>query len=341
MILALVAGSLAVFAASSAATAIVLRLLRRWEILDHPNARSSHVRATPRGGGLAVVPVTLAAWLAFAAVSGTYAEIVPVVLGAFLLAVLSWIDDVRDLPASLRFGAQVVVVGVVLAVAPATAPYFGGWLPGSLDAAAAGLLWLWFINAFNFMDGIDGLAGTETACVGIGVALVAALLGGESPLLVVLGATIAAAALGFLPWNWQPARLFLGDVGSVALGFLLGWLLLRLAAEGQWAAAAILPLYYFCDATVTLIRRILRGEKPWQAHREHYYQRAVACGLSHAAVVRAVMLANTALIVLAVMAASGRAIAAIAGACLVVASLLMFLASGGRRHQQQPSPRNE
>jgi UDP-N-acetylmuramyl pentapeptide phosphotransferase/UDP-N-acetylglucosamine-1-phosphate transferase len=162
------------------------------------------------------------------------------------------------------------------------------------------------------------------------------------------GASIAAAALGFLPWNWHPARLFLGDVGSVALGFLLGWLLLRLAAEGQWAAAVILPLYYLSDATLTLTRRTLRGEKPWQAHREHFYQRAVAAGLSHAAVVRAVGVANAGLIALAVMAtagcaivalAGGCAIVALAGACLVVTSLLMFLARG--RHRQQPSPGNE
>jgi UDP-N-acetylmuramyl pentapeptide phosphotransferase/UDP-N-acetylglucosamine-1-phosphate transferase len=345
------AGCLAVGAASFCATWAVLRLLRRLAILDHPNLRSSHVAATPRGGGLAVVPVVLAAWLGVAAATGMLGETTPIVACAFALAAISWVDDVKDLPASVRFGAQLAAVLLVMAISPAAGPYFGGWLPGSLDVAAAGLIWLWFINAFNFMDGIDGIAGTETACIGIGVALVAALavgLAGETGApaaglgwkpTALFGATIAAAAIGFLPWNWHPARLFLGDVGSIALGFLLGWLLLRLAAEGQWAAALILPLYYFVDATLTLARRTWRGEKPWQAHREHYYQRAVASGLSHAAVARAVGLANVALIALAGMAATGREVLAIAGACLVVTSLLMFLTGG--RHRQQPAPGNE
>jgi UDP-N-acetylmuramyl pentapeptide phosphotransferase/UDP-N-acetylglucosamine-1-phosphate transferase len=342
-----VASLLAVAAASSCATAVVLRLLRRHAILDHPNRRSSHVVATPVGGGLAVVPVVLVAWLVVDAAVGKPEETIFVVVCAGFLAAVSWIDDVRGLPAGLRFGAQLLTVLVVLAVSPAASSGFSGWLPAPVDAAAAGLIWLWFINAFNFMDGIDGLAGTETASVGLGIALVAALAAGAGPLtaslaaapMVLLGATIAAAALGFLPWNWQPARLFLGDVGSIALGFLLGWLLVRLAAEGQWAAALILPFYYLCDASLTLARRTLRGEKPWQAHRDHYYQRAVTSGLSHAAVAGSVGLANAALIALAVMATTGREIMAIAGACVVVGSLLIFLAGG--RQQQQPSPGNE
>jgi UDP-N-acetylmuramyl pentapeptide phosphotransferase/UDP-N-acetylglucosamine-1-phosphate transferase len=338
------AGLLAVAAASSCATAAVLRLLRRHAILDHPNRRSSHAVATPVGGGLAVVPVVLVAWLVVDIAVGKPEETILVIICAFFLAAVSWVDDVRGLPASLRFGAQLAAVLAVLTVSPAAHSGLGGWLPEPVEAAAAGLIWLWFINAFNFMDGIDGLAGTETASIGIGVALVAALAAAaEQPTaslaatpMALFGATIAAAALGFLPWNWQPARLFLGDVGSIALGFLLGWLLLRLAAEGQWAAALILPLYYLCDATLTLARRTLRGEKPWQAHREHYYQRAVAGGLSHAAVAGFVGLANAALILLAVMATAGRETLAIAGACVVVGTLLIFLA-GGRR-QQQPSP---
>jgi UDP-N-acetylmuramyl pentapeptide phosphotransferase/UDP-N-acetylglucosamine-1-phosphate transferase len=336
---------LAVAAASFCATSVVLRLLRRHAILDHPNQRSSHVVATPVGGGLAVVPVVLVAWLMVDIAAGKPEETILVIVCAAFLAAISWVDDVRGLPAGLRFGAQLIAVVVVLTVSPAPLPGLSGWLPEPVAAAAAGLIWLWFINAFNFMDGIDGLAGTETASIGIGVALVAALAAGQPAAsvaaapMVMLGATIAAAALGFLPWNWQPARLFLGDVGSIALGFLLGWLLVRLAAEGQWAAALILPFYYLCDATLTLFRRVLQGEKPWQAHRDHYYQRAVASGLSHAAVAGSVGLANAGLIVLAAMATAGREIVSIAGACVVVGSLLIFLAGG--RQQHQPSPGNE
>ena len=138
-------------------------------------------------------------------------------------------------------------------------------------------------------------------------------------------ALTAAAALGFLVWNWHPARVFLGDVGSVPLGFLVGWLLLELMARGAWAAAIILPSYYATDATLTLVRRLLRGEKIWQAHKEHFYQRAVQAGRSHAQVSAAVGLAGGALIGLAWWSTLGFEWEAIAGAALVVVLLMAWM----------------
>ncbi len=179
------------------------------------------------------------------------------------------------------------------------------------------------------MDGIDGIAGVETASLGLGVALVAATAG-LSPVFLTFGLVLFGAALGFLWWNWHPARIFLGDVGSVPLGFLLGWLLLSLAAKGQWAAALILPLYYLADTSLTLTKRCLKGEKIWQAHREHFYQLAVKRGLSHAQVVGHVLGINVLLVVLAVMAAGGLTGVAVAGALVAVAWLL-FILGGGRR----------
>ena len=164
---------------------------------------------------------------------------------------------------------------------------FQGWLPPALDMAAAALLWVWFVNLYNFMDGIDGLAGSETAAIGIGLALFAVVGTGGDPALAAPAAAIAAAAIGFLVWNWAPARIFLGDVGSVPLGYLLGFLLLATAARGYWKFALILPLYFLADATITLLRRLARGERVWLPHREHFYQQAVQRGLGHAAVVRA------------------------------------------------------
>jgi UDP-N-acetylmuramyl pentapeptide phosphotransferase/UDP-N-acetylglucosamine-1-phosphate transferase len=328
-----------VFAASLAGTAGVVRVLRRRAILDHPTGRSSHAEPTPRGAGLAVVPVLVAAWLVIGlgAPGGPW-DIAIVCACALGLAALSWLDDLKGLPALLRLLGQAVAVAVVLAAAPGGGPYFAGLLPPALDVLAAGLLWLWFVNLFNFMDGIDGIAGTETACVGAGVALAAALAGlhGALPF---YGLTAAAAALGFLWWNWQPARIFLGDVGSVPLGFLLGWLLLDLAARGEWAAALILPLYYLTDATVTLVHRAWRGERVWRAHREHYYQRAAQRGLSHGAVVRAVLAANVILAALAALAALGWAWQAMAVACAVVAALLYYLeAVPAAGPETQPRP---
>ncbi len=197
---------------------------------------------------------------------------------------------------------------------------------GWFDIVVTALVWLWFINLFNFMDGIDGLAGSEAAAVGIGLVLFAVVGTGRDPGLAALAAAIAAAAIGFLVWNWAPARIFLGDVGSVPLGYLLGFLLLGVAADGHWKIALILPLYFLADATITLCRRLLRGEPVWRPHRQHFYQRAVQRGLSHAAVVRRVNAANLLLIGCGWAAENGGGLTALTAAAAVVLVLLLSLA---------------
>src|SRR5439155_22851542 len=220
----------------------------------------------------------------------------PILVGAALLAAVSWIDDVRSLPAAVRLAVQLVAVGLALRAGLPAGLVFQGWLPPALDGIATAGLWLLFINLFNFMDGIDGLAGSEAAAIGIGLMLFAGVGIGRDPELVMLSAAITAAAAGFLIWNWAPARIFLGDVGSVPLGYLLGFLLLDQAAQGRWEIALILPLYFLADATITLLRRLWRGARVWRAHREHFYQRAVQRGHGHAAVVQRVIAADIVLI---------------------------------------------
>ncbi len=334
---ALAALCLAVFAAVLAGTRVVLAVLSRRAILDHPNERSSHRVPTPRGGGLAVVPVLIIAWIAVAAWGAAPPAPTLVLCGlALALGALSWIDDLDHLSPLWRlFGQAAAVTAALLAVAP-PGPYFGGWLPGPLDTMAAGLLWVWYINLFNFMDGIDGITGVEAATSGAGIAVVA-VLAGLGPMLPAFGLTLAAAALGFLWWNWQPARIFLGDVGSVPLGFVIGWLLLTLAAQGEGAAAIILPLYYLADATLTLGRRALRGEKVWRAHRQHFYQQAVQGGASHARVSGMVLAADGLLVLLAAAAALGSTGPALAAAGLVVAALLALLKAGAGAPAGPPS----
>ena len=336
--------------ASWAATAAVLRLLLAWQVFDEPNERSSHHVATPRGGGLAVVAVVLLAWVGGALWLHPVATGFWAVLGGMtFLAAVSWLDDLRSLPAGLRFAVQAAAVLTALWASGDGALVFAGFLPPLLDTLLVALLWLWFINLFNFMDGIDGIAAIECLCVAGGLALCAALgnpggsLGGD---LVFWSAGLAAAALGFLPWNWAPARIFLGDVGSIPLGYLLGWLLILLAAGGSgaeagggetggrgagaaggaWAAALILPLYYLTDASWTLFRRLLRGEAPWKSHREHLYQQAVQRGFSHAAVTTRVLVCNAFLVVFAVLAIQGEPWPALGLACIAVGVLVFMLA---------------
>ncbi|MBV8889870.1 MAG: glycosyltransferase family 4 protein [Alphaproteobacteria bacterium] len=310
--------------ASCVGTRALIPLLRRRDMLDRPNERSSHEIPTPRGGGIAPIAAVLIAWTALNQAIGYSPATMAIPILASLLAIVSWIDDVRTLPPALRLVVQLPAVTLGLFVLPQPG-VFQGWLGPALDRAFAGLVWLWFINLFNFMDGIDGIAGSETAAIALGLLVFAAAGVGFDPGQAALAACILGAALGFLVWNWAPAQIFLGDVGSVPLGYLLGYLLLDLAARGRWKIALVLPLYFLADATITLIRRLLRGERVWQAHRQHFYQRAVQRGWGHAAVVRRVIAADAGLIACGWAAENGLGLWALAAAGAIVALLLWDL----------------
>lgn len=309
-------------------TAALLPVLRRREILDRPNARSSHARPTPRGGGVVIVVVLLAGLFLCVALRGLWP--VPAVLllaGTAALALVSWIDDLRGLPPAPRLAAQLVSVLAVSAAILWPGLGLGVEISWALLVLMT-LAWVWFVNLYNFMDGIDGITGVETLAVGAGVALVGHL--GRTDDLVLPGLILAGTAAGFLLWNWHPARIFMGDVGSVPLGFVAGGLLIALALAGHPVPALILPLYYLADATWTLVRRLLQGKKIWQAHREHFYQRAVQRGASHAAVSGAVALCNLGLVGCAVLALALSASVALAVAALIVALLLVWMRGGIR-----------
>jgi UDP-N-acetylmuramyl pentapeptide phosphotransferase/UDP-N-acetylglucosamine-1-phosphate transferase len=310
------------------ATRALIPVLRRRDVLDRPNERSSHTVPIPRGGGIAVFGTVLLAWLALFA-AGRVSPAVPAAsLGAVLLATTCWIDDLRGLSPATRLAAQAAAAAIGLYALPVGGNALEGWLGAAAYFAAAGLLWVWWINLFNFMDGIDGLAGSQAAAIGVGLVLFATFGSGADPALALLAAAILGAALGFLFWNWSPARIFLGDVGSAPLGYLTGFLLIGLAARGSWKIALILPLYFLADATITLLRRLARGERVWQAHRRHFYQQAVQNGLGHAAVVRQVIAADLMLIGCGWAAENGWGGLALGAAFAIVAALLALLAAG-------------
>lgn len=327
---------MALSAAVAAATGIVsglasgalIPILRRREVLDRPNDRSSHSVPTPRGGGIALIGAVVLAWAALSQAGRVSPAVIGVLLGAGLLAVVSWIDDLRGLSPALRLPVQGAAVAIGILALPETHNLLQGWLGPVAYFAAIGLIWMWWVNLFNFMDGIDGLAGSEAAAIGGGLLLFAGVGNGVDPETAVLAAGVLGAAVGFLYWNRAPARIFLGDVGSVPLGYLLGFLLIDLAARGYWKIALILPLYFLADATITLVRRLLRGERVWQAHRHHYYQRAVRRGLGHAAVVERVIAADLILIGCGWAAENGWGAVSLGGAIAVVAALLLALARG-------------
>lgn len=324
----LAAFSIGIFLLTVSLLRIVTIWLRRRAILDHPNRRSSHARPVPRGGGIALLAALLV-MIPVAARAGLPVPPLPIMAGFLILSAVSWRDDLRSLPASLRLAVQAVIVAAMLWAAPELNILPGvGWV-GWAGYPLTALLWLWFINLFNFMDGIDGIAGVEITAIGLGVVALAgfAEAGGAPSAAVSLAALLTGAALGFLVWNWHPARIFLGDVGSIPIGFALGWLLLALAQQGYWSAALILPAYYLADATVTLLRRAVRGARVWRAHREHFYQQAVQAGRSHGWVAGRIAGLNAALVVCALVAETvpgGRWPALFVAGLLTAATLWAF-----------------
>jgi UDP-N-acetylmuramyl pentapeptide phosphotransferase/UDP-N-acetylglucosamine-1-phosphate transferase len=315
-------------------------VLQRRQIYDQPNERSSHSIPTPRGAGIPVMVGVLLVLLLYPLLVTAQGRLgllayMPF-FGALLLAAVSWVDDVRGLGALSRLVVQaaVVVASVLLVPLGPAASNIG--VPEPVLQVIVVLAWIWFINLYNFMDGIDGICGVETLCIALGFVVVNGLIavhGGFAiltALLLALQAPLALAliggTLGFLPWNWHPARIFLGDVGSVPLGYLIGWLLVMLVVFEYMAAALILPMYYVADATITLLRRLRRGQRPWQAHREHYYQRATDAGLSHSRVSLGILVGNLALIGCAA-GSVWRPIIALAAAVVVTTLMIVWMAT--------------
>lgn len=245
----------------------------RLHFLDHPNERSLHVRPIPRTGGVGVMGGVGAAAVSLVGFGQMTPGMLAALGGAGVLAVLGLLDDRRSLSARLRLAVQCALAAGFL---------FAAGLGEGLPLAAVLLLMLvWMSNLYNFMDGSDGLAG-GMAVIGFVVYALAAAQAGERDL-AALCAGVAAAAAGFLCFNFHPARIFMGDVGSVPLGFLAGALGMVGWRAGAWPAFFPLLVFsvFIVDASVTLVQRALRGEKVWQAHRSHYYQRMVRMGLGH------------------------------------------------------------
>lgn len=289
--------------ATSAGLILALRPLLVRYALARPNARSSHTAPTPQGGGIAVVTAALASlWLglALAGLAGE-TQLAGLTLAAAILALIGVVDDIRGLGPVPRLLVQAVAVGVVIATLPSDVRIVP-LLPPALEWALLLVGGVWFVNLVNFMDGIDWMTVAETVPIAAGAALLGLL--GAVPLSAVLAAlALLGATIGFAPFNRPVARLFLGDVGSLPIGLMLGWILMILATRGHFAAALLLPLYYLADATITLARRLSRREAVWQAHRTHFYQRATDGGFAVTEIVVRVFVLNIALATLALVSA--------------------------------------
>lgn len=266
---------------------LIRRYAERRQIIDHPNERSSHVTPTPRGAGLAIVVLVIGMGLWFAGEAGWSRSLIYIICG-LVIAWLGWRDDVSSLSARLRFAVQ----GLVAAVSIYGLGYFKAVtipLFGELQLGVVGVIitFLWIvglINAYNFMDGIDGIAGGVALAGALGWMLLASHMHNNFVFWIALA--IAASSLGFLGHNWSPAKIFMGDVASTFLGYTFAVLPLLSATRGGDALmlGTLLMWTFIMDSSVTFFQRLFKGEKLLYGHRSHLYQRLVIGGYKHATV---------------------------------------------------------
>jgi len=273
-------------------------------ILAHPNERTLHSMPTPQTGGLAIIGSVVISLIAVGSLlvmmqpsktllpKGLGSGSLWIVASMLLVFVVSFVDDCIGLPASLRLGVQafsalIIIGGVGLSLSSIPIPGGPTIQLGLAAGPVSAVLLVWMANLYNFMDGMDGFAGGMTV-FGFGTL---AYFGWEAnvPVMLIIASLVAMSALGFLLHNFPPARIFMGDGGSITVGFLAGTLMLLGMRDGifEFWVPVIVFSPFILDATVTLIRRTLRRERIWEAHREHYYQRLVLSGWSHG---RAVLL---------------------------------------------------
>lgn len=315
-----------------ALTCMILSYAESGSLIDIPNDRSAHVRPTPRGGGLSIVIFFLGAVsLLFAVGLVGIKEFIALFGGTVLVAGIGFLDDHRPVKPGWRLAVHFIAAIWSLAWIGGF-PLFsiGDWMIdlGFIGYPVGVLFLVWFLNLFNFMDGIDGIAGSEALFISLGAAATSLLGGSESlpcaDVLILIA--LAAGCMGFLLWNWPPAAIFMGDVGSGFLGFILGLMALMTSHHEILTLWVWLILFgvFIADATVTLVRRVFRGERWYEAHRSHAYQHALRRFRSHRTVTLAVVLINLIWLLPCALAAWIWPAGGFFFACLALAPLLIL-----------------
>jgi UDP-N-acetylmuramyl pentapeptide phosphotransferase/UDP-N-acetylglucosamine-1-phosphate transferase len=314
---------------------IILRPLFKRYALARPNARSSHTVPTRQGGGIAVIGATIIVTVGIMYSASDETGTMPLVLlftAAILAAIVGIVADIHPDYVVPRFLLQAAAVALMIYILPdglRAIPVLPWWVERALLLLGA----LWFVNLVNFMDGLDWMTVAEVVPITATLALIG-FFEAQPPWATVVSLALCGATIGFAFFNRPVAKLFLGDVGSLPIGLILAWLLILVAGSGDWAAAILLPLYYLADATFTLLRRIVNGEKVWQAHRSHFYQRATDNGLAVIQIVRRVFVVNLILAALAIAAtlqpSAEVEIGTVTAGAVIVAWLLMSFVRGRR-----------
>lgn len=336
-------GSGIALALAAAVVAALLSALLTWALrpillrvaLAKPNARSSHRIPTPQGAGIAVIAATLLAAGALIALGGGMTIPLAMFGATLFIAAVGFADDIKPVPVLPRLLLQALAVAIVVFAAPDGMRIVAA-VPLWVERALLLIAGLWFVNLVNFMDGLDLITAAEA--VPITAAIVLLGMWDQLPAAPALvAAALCGALLGFAPFNRPVAKIFLGDVGSLPIGLLLGWGLLQLAYHQHVAAALLLPLYYLADATITLLRRLIRRESFWVAHRSHFYQRATDNGFSVWRIVSEVFVLNVALALLALLSIVLDSSAASAALLLAGAAAVAWVLNRFSHRRKQPA----
>lgn len=295
------------FIVTTLLTWLLVHILPYFGLVDIPSKRRAHSKIIPRGGGLAVVIVYIFAFYFyeyFFTSQLTYSlKILPLLL---VIATISFLDDLVSVPIVIRFISHIIcsILAIILFLSPAL--LFHHELPIYLDFVLSVIVLTSFLNIYNFLDGIDGISCAQSIHLSITILVLCYLqldIIIHVNMIIILNTIILACCLGFLLFNWHPAQIFLGDVGSISLGFLLGLSLLLISASSRhlFIASSIASLYYIADGGLTILIRLVNKEKIWQPHLKHFFQKAVKSGKSHKQVVGKIIICNMTLMLLSVL----------------------------------------
>ena len=311
-------------------TYLLINYLALLGVVDVPNKRRAHNKITPRGGGLAIVIVVIIAFSIF-----EYLEtealfysirIVPILL---TIATVSFLDDLKPMPILVRLSIHLIcsTLSVLFFLFPGS--LFHQELPLYIDFILSIIILTAFLNIYNFLDGIDGITSAESIHLSITMLLLCYLKSDiiiNLNLIIVLNIIILASSIGFLIFNWHPAQIFLGDVGTISLGLLIGLCLLLISASSSnlFVASFIASLYYIADGGLTILIRLLNKEKIWQPHLKHFFQKAVKNGKTHTEVVSRITICNIFLMILSIISCYEPLIAIILAMLVVMITLINF-----------------
>ncbi|WP_341749370.1 UDP-phosphate alpha-N-acetylglucosaminyltransferase [Candidatus Tisiphia endosymbiont of Sialis lutaria] len=318
------------FIATSFFTWLLIFNLPSFGMVDIPDPRRVHNRITPRGGGIAIVIVVIVGLISYeyfttkALINSI--KILPLLL---IISTISFLDDLISVPVFIRLIIHIIcsTISIVFFLSPAL--LFHHELPLYIDFVLSIIYLTTFLNIYNFLDGIDGISGAESIHLSITILILCYLKYDtiiNTNFIIILNIIILGCSIGFLIFNWHPAKIFIGDVGSISLGFLLGLCLLLISASSidLFIASSIASLYYMTDGGLTILIRLLNKEKIWQPHLKHFFQKAVKNGKSHREVVCKIIICNILLMVLSITSLHFPLVSTIFAVLVVMVTIINF-----------------